>query len=103
MIDLPWYLRNLLRLAGIFFRFSRLVIGALTLRRALKRARPAVLPSSVSQLTANSRRHPRVCSVDGVRSPATYGLLRPVILLPLGFSDLTETQQLAVMCHELRR
>ncbi len=91
-----------LLIAGMLFRLSRLLVGALSLRRALKRARPIALPWNMSQLAPVSGSQPRVCCVDSVNGPATYGLFRPVILLPGSFPDLTETQQLGVLCHELR-
>ncbi|RPJ52136.1 MAG: M56 family peptidase, partial [Acidobacteria bacterium] len=89
-------------IVGMLFRLSRLLVGALSLRHALKRSRPAVLPWNMSQLAPGGGKQPRVVCVESVTSPATYGLFRPVILLPLGFSELTETQQLGVICHELR-
>ncbi|MFB3905312.1 MAG: M56 family metallopeptidase [Acidobacteriota bacterium] len=88
--------------AGMLLRFSRLVVGALRLRRALQAARPVDLPWDMSRLAPGLGRRPRVCCVDTVVSPATYGLFRPVILLPVRFAYLTETQKLGVVCHELR-
>ncbi|RPI21798.1 MAG: M56 family metallopeptidase, partial [Acidobacteria bacterium] len=105
--DAPWqipYVPLLIGIlaAGIVFRASRFVAGALSLRRALERARPADCPASWKVTVALRGVQPQICFVDGVTSPATYGLRRPVILLPPAFSKLTERQQQAVIYHEVR-
>jgi len=88
--------------AGVAVRFTRLLIGAVSLRRGLKRARPVVLPWNLKQLAPDISLQPQICCADGVNGPATYGFFRPVILLPSRFPALSETQQLGVICHELR-
>jgi protein TonB len=38
---------------------------------------------------------------DGIASPVTFGVFRPVVLLPPQFPDLDSPTQEAILCHEL--
>ena len=47
------------------------------------------------------RRDVRLKSHDAVAIPLTWGLIRPVILLPRAAEDWTEDERATVLCHEL--
>jgi beta-lactamase regulating signal transducer with metallopeptidase domain len=47
------------------------------------------------------RRDVRLKSHDAVAIPLTWGLIRPVILLPRGAEEWTEEERATVLCHEL--
>ncbi|PWT97696.1 MAG: hypothetical protein C5B51_30910, partial [Terriglobia bacterium] len=38
---------------------------------------------------------------EGITSPVTFGVLRPVVLLPAGFPEFEPRVQEAILCHEL--
>ena len=42
-----------------------------------------------------------ILSSSMVKHPVTFGLIRPVVLLPDSFASLDETEQVTVVCHEL--
>ncbi|EMI40840.1 membrane protein containing Peptidase M56, BlaR1 domain protein [Rhodopirellula sp. SWK7] len=46
-------------------------------------------------------RRPKLKEVPSIHSPAMFGLLRPVVLLPQGWRDLTEEQLQWVLRHEV--
>jgi TonB family protein len=85
---LPWATVALVVLAaGAALRLGWLGLGLLSL--ALRDAERAV------GVAASFRQSPRV------RHPVTFGLRRPVVLVPPGFTALDPPQQLAIACHEL--
>jgi hypothetical protein len=43
----------------------------------------------------------RVALSQVAQSPATFGLFRPIILLPRQYEALSQESQLAILCHEL--
>lgn len=110
----PWYLRNLelavqilglLILAGIVLRFAVLALGLLRLRRFRRHSSeiPAIAHSSTllekMRADVNVRAEFRLSS--DVASPVTFGLVRPMILLPERFFSLDPRFQSAIACHEL--
>jgi TonB family protein len=75
--------------AGALGRLAWLAIGCYRLRRYERHSRPAPVASDYA-----------VYLSDDVASPVTFGLRRPVILLPANFPDLPASMQQAILCHE---
>ena len=100
---LPWTGIALVVLAGgAALRLGWLGLGLLSLARLRRSSSPigagtsAVLEATRAVGTrAAFRESPRV------RHPVTFGLRKPVVLVPPGFTALEAPQQLAIACHEL--
>ncbi len=85
--------------AGLFL--SRLLLGLVRLRSLRRAGRPLVDPAWLA--SARSELAPRASFVvsEAVSSPATFGLRRPVVLLPPDFTSLARERQEAMALHEL--
>jgi protein TonB len=87
---------------GIVARLAWLVIGLMALRRLRREARPG--PDETSRVVDRAidlvGARADVFSSGSVTHPVTFGLLRPVVLLPDSYGSLDETEQVAVLCHE---
>ncbi|MBI4910198.1 MAG: TonB family protein [Acidobacteria bacterium] len=84
-------------LAGAILMTAYSVIGMLLLAvRHRNGRRPSPLQSLVSV-----RRHPRVFESASCQSPITWGVLRPVILLPEESRQWSHDKQRSVILHEL--
>ena len=80
----------------------RFALGLWQIRRYTAAATPMFpLPESVKEAIALVGTRAAVCLSPDVTSPATLGLLRPIVLLPASFLDLEYEAQRAVVCHEL--
>lgn len=85
---------------------ARLLAGWLTVRRCLRRS-GLIADRSLNELVTvlcvelGCRRHVAVCESDEVTSAATVGWRKPVILLPRGWRDWSDTERRAVLAHEL--
>ena len=80
--------------AGALIRLGWLGLGVLRLHRLRRHARPVDLPLSL----------PARCEIlisELVAGPVTFGVLRPVILLPAGFLELPAPTREAILFHEL--
>lgn len=79
---------------GALCRLVWLGVGLARLRRLRRAARPfhAALPWP-------SRAELRIA--PGVTSPVTFGVFRPLVLLPPQFPSLDERARQAILCHEL--
>jgi TonB family protein len=87
--------------AGAVGRLLWLALNLVRLYR-LRRAGTAAAASSVhSELCDLIGVRPEILYVDRLRQPVTFGLLRPVILLPSALSERSEDIQRAVISHEL--
>lgn len=92
--------------AGALALLLRLGLGLAGAARLTKQGRP-VTESGWRILLArflaavSLRRNVRLRSHDAVVIPLTWGLIRPVILLPPGTEGWTEDQRSTVLCHEL--
>ncbi len=103
VMALPWApIAVVVLLAGMAVRLAWLGLGLVSLARlrrsssSIDRKTPAVLEAArVVGTRASFRESPRV------RHPVTFGLRRPVVLVPPGFTALEAPQQLAIACHEL--
>ena len=64
-------------------------------------AGPNDLPPAVAEFGSFISSTARSYSSDEIRSPVTFGVQRPVVLLPSRFGELATDVQRAVICHEL--
>ncbi|MGD9252853.1 MAG: M56 family metallopeptidase [Holophagae bacterium] len=86
----------------ILLALVRLLVGYLYLRRCRRQALPLEpLPSRVSSLQHRLGVSPPILVSERLRSPLTFGWLRPAVIVPSAFSALTDDQQEGVACHEL--
>jgi TonB family protein len=87
---------------GAVVRLSGLAAGLWKLRGYRSSSRPLnPLPAAVNEAFALTDTFCRVAVSGEAHSPATFGLFRPVILLPEKFVALPHEAQLAILCHEL--
>ncbi len=92
--------------AGLLVLLLRLGLGLAGAARLTKQGRPVTEPAWRILLArflaaVSLRRDVRLRSHDAVLVPLTWGLFRPVILLPRGTEGWTEDQRSTVLCHEL--
>ena len=91
--------------AGIALRFALLVLGLLRLRRLRQTSAPiaASHPSAaaLNQMLVRVRALAEFRLSSRIDSPVTFGVAKPVILLPDAFLSLDERLQPAIACHEL--
>ncbi len=103
LASLPWSRGALVVLgAGVALRLGWLGLGLVSLSRLRRRSAPidpdlASIREAERTVGAGAafREAPRVAR------PVTFGLRRPVVLVPPGFANLEPGHQLAVACHEL--
>jgi TonB family protein len=86
---------------GALARVSWLCAGALRLRHLRHRSRVAILTSDLEAIRAAVAPWAEVRVSSAITQPASFGLRRPVVLLPDRFFALTPQAQQAVACHEL--
>ncbi len=89
-------------LAGIVVRLVGLGIGLLRLRQYRRTALPLTpVPDAIKDMQARTQACAGFCLSKAVDSPVTFGLVRPVILLPERFLDFEAPHQATIACHEL--
>jgi TonB family protein len=86
---------------GILLRLGWLGLGLLTLRSWRRDAWRARLAPEVLEIADAVGTRARLLVSGRVESPVTFGWLRPVVLLPVGFLELPTEIQRGVLCHEL--
>jgi len=100
---LPW--RNALLIAlgaGFAVRAMWLAAGFARLRGWRRTAQPFdPLPARLNRLRADIAPRAELLLCAAVSGPVTFGLRRPLIVLPEHFAALPEDTQEAVACHEL--
>jgi beta-lactamase regulating signal transducer with metallopeptidase domain len=91
---------------GFLVALGPTVVGMVRLATVARRARPMVggrwallVPSVLRELDV--RRRVRFVELDGAVMPMTWGVFRPVVLLPAGDFESTIEQRLDVLRHEL--
>ncbi len=92
-------------LAGVAFALGRLALGVARARRLAAEADEA---SPAWQRLAGELRRGlpglgpvRLCASDAIRAPATFGVLRPVVLLPAEAERWPLARRRVVLMHEL--
>ena len=86
---------------GTALRLAWLAVGLYRLRR-LRRSGPGAGCSDLyGEVQALMQVHAEFRCVDALRQPATFGILRPVVLLPASLAALPKDVQRAVVAHEL--
>jgi D-alanyl-D-alanine endopeptidase (penicillin-binding protein 7) len=89
---------------GIVLRLGRLALGLRRLRASRASARPAEGALDAGVFAAAARdagASARVLLSGAIEVPATYGLFRPVVLLPARVAALGPSVQRDVLLHEL--
>ena len=88
-------------IAGVVLRVFWLLYGIANLARFGGHAAFVAPPDLAGELEAQLGVSPQYVQQIGDRGPWTFGLLRPKVALPAGFSALSPQFQRAVLCHEL--
>jgi len=88
-------------LAGVCWAGSRLVIGAFGLHLLRRQSRPHALPPADLPDIVMHRRECELRLSNAQDGPMTWGVLRPVILLPKTSLAWTRERMQAVLLHEL--
>src|SRR5262245_8678329 len=101
----PWRTASLVFLAigaGMFARSLWLVTGAFRLRRLRVSAQPLVpLPESFAVAQERVGARAAVLASDRLAGPITFGLLRPVVIVPPNLDAMPGHVQAAIAHHEL--
>ena len=102
-IGLPWqWIVLAVLVAGFVLRLAWLASGMLWIRRC---RRASTLLNALPHSLRLASLRVRACALfyvsREVRSPATVGLFRPVVLLPESFLTLNASWQHGIACHEL--
>ena len=91
---------------GFVIALGPALVGMVRLASIARRARPMVggrwallVPSALRELDV--QRKVRFVELDGAVMPMTWGVIRPIVLLPAGDFDSTIEQRLDVLRHEL--
>jgi TonB family protein len=85
--------------AGIVMRLAWLALGALRLRRLRRRATDAAI--GFDDLKAAIGTAPPILWSSDVPHPVTFGVFRPVVLLPAAIKAIDLPAQRAIVAHEL--
>lgn len=83
--------------AGIVVRLVWLGFGFLKLRRHRRNGTVLALPPEWTGMAGNTT----VLVSEEITGPVTFGLLRPVVLLPASFPSMPATMREAILFHEL--
>jgi bla regulator protein BlaR1 len=99
-IDLNAWLIPLIWFAGAATLLTRFAINLRGLYR-LRKASNAVTDAGLLANVARFGRRVRLWRNDAIGAPVTWGIVRPIILLPAGFEELPAESRDAVIRHEL--
>jgi TonB family protein len=86
---------------GTVTYFAWLQTGAWRLRRLRRRSTPAALRDEIDSLRLSLAPRAEFRWSRDVEQPVTFGIRRPIVLLPERFDELSDEGQRAVACHEL--
>ena len=90
-----------LLVAGALARGIWLIVAMLRLRRLRSRMGPSVVDDDVEPLRLGLSPRTDIRWHDEIGQPVTFGVLRPVVLLPRHLRELSADIRRAVVCHEL--
>ncbi len=91
----------ILWLTGTVLLLARFVLGLFGLRRLGRASKQLHNPDVIAYLRAiQPRRNITLLQNDAVPAPVTWGIFRPVVLVPTGFETLPAESRNAVICHE---
>ena len=99
-IDLNAWLIPLIWFAGAATLLTRFAINLRGLYR-LRKASDAVTDAGLLANVARFGRRVRLWRNDAIGAPVTWGIVRPIILVPAGFEELPAENRDAVIRHEL--
>ena len=99
-IDLNAWLIPLIWFAGAATLLTRFAINLRGLYR-LRKASDAVTDAGLLANVARFGRRVRLWRNDAIGAPVTWGIVRPIILVPAGFEELPAESRDAVIRHEL--
>jgi TonB family protein len=85
---------------GAALRLAWMVVGYIRLRR-LRVAGECVDAIEITELQTALRTRAEIRQVDGVRQPVTFGVLRPIVLLPSTLRRRSAEIRQAILAHEL--
>ena len=93
-------------IVGTALLLARFAIGLLGLRRLRIASEPENDADLLALLNMTQTRSGRIRHVElrqnaSIPAPVTWGVFRPVILVPTGFERLSDECRNAVLCHEL--
>lgn len=98
----PWALAVAFALlGGVTLQLGRLGIGLWRVHRIRVAARPMAPPAWLDHLRSQVAPAVRFVISDQCGGPATFGVLRPTIVLPPAFGGMPVERQRAVALHEL--
>jgi uncharacterized protein (TIGR03435 family) len=99
-IDLDTWLIPLIWFAGAALLLTRFAIKLRELYR-LRKASDAVTATALLANAPRFGRRVRVWRNHAIHAPVTWGIVRPIILVPAGFEELPAESRDAVIRHEL--
>jgi beta-lactamase regulating signal transducer with metallopeptidase domain len=99
-IDLRHWLIPLLWFAGTTTLLLRFAINLRGLHR-LRAASEPVTHANLLTEVARSGRRVELWRNEAIGAPVTWGIVRPIILVPPGFEEMPAECRDAVLCHEL--
>jgi hypothetical protein len=91
----------LVLLLGASFRLARLAAALVELEALGRRAQPLDPPPWLRAWRDAVAPRARFALLDRPGSPATFGVGRPLVLLPRGFESMQRERQAAIALHEL--
>ena len=102
----PWPTAMIVWLTGALCVLLHNALAHLGLRRWVRRARPGLSEAwgaTLSRVTSEAglRRSLRVLESDHATGPCTWGLMRPVVLLPAAGADWPESERRFALLHEV--
>jgi len=96
-----WPLAAALLLLGASFGLMRVGAGLVRLRSLRRQSRPLDAPPWLLALRDDVAPRARFLLSDAAGTPATFGLRRPIVLLPPVFESMPRERQAAIALHEL--
>ena len=99
-VDLWTWILGLLATVAVF-RLARLGLGLVRLGRLARSADRVAPPAPAREFLAWFRTSAAFVQPPDVRTPCSFGLFRPTVVLPAAFDRLEPAFQRGIVCHEL--